>query len=286
MMGLLHHSFLFSLCLWTVNVHAVFNLYLGRDVTSWADERGVTTACMTALNQTVNCADDFLPNVLQMEDMLWGANNLTSSCTAACESGINDWVSAVTSACGTQSMELDGWKIQPKTIPLQFQNQYRLLCMKGGSSGWCWVDSLRWQGSDAIRYPDDLCATRTYSYHLSTLHLLTFDPEDPEYDAAVCFTQGFNQFVVEPADRALKSLYNKTMVSPCSISANVNAYSYSFRSAVLASSAYCVSGFPIHYCHPANIPTICFRNTRICKAIARHRCRQWLQQVAQSLLGL
>lgn len=140
-------------------VYAAFNLYPARNATSWAAERRVTVACMNALNQTINCGDGFLPAVMQLEDLNWSSTNLTAGCTTACESGVASWVSNVTSACGSQNMIHDGLLLQPKTLPLAYQNQYRLACMKGGSSGWCWLDNLRWQGSDIIRYPENLCET-------------------------------------------------------------------------------------------------------------------------------
>ena len=67
-------------------------------------------------------------------------------------------------------MENLGMYIDPKTLPLMYQYNYDLACLKGGSSGWCIVDSHSWVGSDIRRYPEDLCSTGMnisdwFSYH-------------------------------------------------------------------------------------------------------------------------
>jgi hypothetical protein len=115
-------------------------------------------------------------------------------------------------------MRNDGMLIKPATIPLMYQHQYKLACIPGGSSGWCWLDSLTWQGSDIKRYPSDLCSTGKDINLPQALPSIDWIetyvriPGHVEWDADICFEEGFDQMAVEPDDVRLTSLYTQSMV--------------------------------------------------------------------------
>ncbi|GKT93655.1 hypothetical protein Ct61P_11505 [Colletotrichum tofieldiae] len=85
--------------------------------------------------------------------------------------------------------------IRPWSLPLIYQHKYQLGCMRGSASEWCWLESLKWQGSEIRQYDEDLCATG-----------------DPEFDADVCFEEGFNQYAIEADDVRLSNLYEKDLL--------------------------------------------------------------------------
>lgn len=178
-----------------------FVLYGGRNLTSFAAERGVTTACMQAMNQTLSCDNAFLPRVANIESYPWTTSNLTASCTSTCSSAISSWITNVQTACGTQPFRNEGYLVLAKTIPLMYKRGYDLACLKSSAGGWCWLENQAWQGMDMRRYPKDLCETGNSTW-----------------DADICFTPGFDQTAIEPDDIRLRNLYPKTTVcSDCFI---------------------------------------------------------------------
>lgn len=115
-------------------------------------------------NTTLPCETGFLERAMQLEQYVWEPSNLTRSCTEACSQAVQSWVDSVTASCAQDVMRQDGHLIQPKTLPLIYQHQYQLGCMKGGTSGYCWLDSLTWAGSDVRRYDNLTCATGECSF--------------------------------------------------------------------------------------------------------------------------
>ncbi|KAI5918691.1 hypothetical protein F4810DRAFT_704010 [Camillea tinctor] len=174
---------------------AAFVLYQGRELGQFSRERGVSEACMSALNTTIDCDSMFLQRVMQLESYMWTPANMTTGCTSSCTTDLQNWVSRVESSCAGASMRNDGVLMAPEALPLMFQYQYSLACLIGGNSGWCWVDSQTWQGSDIKKYPHDLCQTG-----------------NDIWDADICFEDGFDQTAIEPDDERLGSLYNKDLV--------------------------------------------------------------------------
>ncbi|GJC90661.1 lysM domain-containing protein ARB_01155/01156 [Colletotrichum liriopes] len=133
---------------------------------------------------------------MQLETFQWHSSNMTEGCTASCEADINRWVSNVRLRCTGDEMKEMGNIIRPWSLPLIYQHKYQLGCMRGSASEWCWLESLKWQGSEIRQYDQDLCATG-----------------DPEFDADVCFEEGFNQYAIEADDVRLSNLYEKDLDS-------------------------------------------------------------------------
>ena len=124
---------------------------------------------------------------------------MAAGCTASCTNDIAQWISKVESACAGQTMRYEGQLISPATLPLMYKHQYDLACLPGGDSGWCWVDSLKWVGSDIRKYPANLCETGHNTW-----------------DADICFEAGFDQMAIQPGDVRLANLYEKSLVSQLS----------------------------------------------------------------------
>ncbi|KAL2754187.1 carbohydrate-binding module family 18 protein [Sodiomyces alcalophilus JCM 7366] len=206
---------LWAFALWRLS-SASFVLYGGRDLGEWSEERGVSMACMAALNATLDCADTFLESIMQLEHFQWHVSNMTEGCTASCENDIDQWVSDVQAECSGAEMREMGNIIRPWSLPLIYQHKYQLGCMRGSASEWCWLDSLGWQGSDIIQYDEDLCITG-----------------DPDFDADICFDEGFNQFAVEANDVRLTNLYEEELLcSDCFL----KIFHHRLRSPVLEKS--------------------------------------------------
>ncbi|KAI9147048.1 LysM domain-containing protein [Paramyrothecium foliicola] len=149
---------------------------------------------MSALNSTLDCESQFLESVIQLEQFHWQESNLTSGCTPSCRSDLDDWVSNVKSACSNGEMKEMGNIIRPWSLPMIYQHRFGLGCMRSGSS-WCWLESLEWEGSDVMRWDEEMCATG-----------------DPDFDADICFEEGFDMYEVLPEDRRLSNLYEKDLV--------------------------------------------------------------------------
>ncbi|ROT42461.1 hypothetical protein SODALDRAFT_374791 [Sodiomyces alkalinus F11] len=175
---------------------AEFILYRGRDLASWSEERGVSTGCMAALNSTLDCEDEFLEHMLQLDHFQWDSSLLASGCATQCRSDLDQWVTDVESQCGGEDQfRLMGNLLDPSSLPLMYRHQFQLGCMTGGSSGWCWLEYQDWEGSEIPVYAEDLCATG-----------------DPDFDADVCFEPGFDRTAVEPEDERLANIYDADLV--------------------------------------------------------------------------
>ncbi|KAK2758674.1 hypothetical protein FQN54_003364 [Arachnomyces sp. PD_36] len=188
------HALIPATILWAP-ASASFTLFKGRDLNAWSESRGVTPSCMTAINTTLDCVDEFLESVISIEEYMWSEGNFTAGCTTVCENGLGNWVTTVRAECADQEMRYMGNIIKPWALPVLYQHQYQLGCMTGGESGWCWLDSLTWSGSDRLRHDPESCITG-----------------DPEWDADVCSEEGFSPVEIQPEDTQMKNLYDLDML--------------------------------------------------------------------------
>ncbi|EFE31902.1 uncharacterized protein ARB_01155 [Trichophyton benhamiae CBS 112371] len=175
-------------------VVAELNIYGYLDLKTLADGFHTTTACIAALNQTVDCDARTAVAAAVADTYYWTLDNVTTLCTSQCQQSLTSWTSAVDAACGNRPIVEDGIVKLASSTPLTYKEGFDLVCLKSGDS-WCMIESQEWEGSDILKYPTDYCSTG-----------------DPEYDGPECFEKGFDQLAIEAGDERMTSLYEKDLL--------------------------------------------------------------------------
>ncbi|EZF10209.1 hypothetical protein H112_08421 [Trichophyton rubrum D6] len=170
------------------------NIYGYLDLKTLADGFHTTTACIAALNQTVDCDARTAVAAAVADTYYWTLDNVTTLCTSQCQQSLASWTSAVDAACGNRPIVEDGIIKLASSTPLAYKEGFDLVCLKSGDS-WCMIESQEWEGSDILKYPTDYCSTG-----------------DPEYDGPECFEEGFDQLAIEAGDERMTSLYEKDLL--------------------------------------------------------------------------
>ncbi|GBF63438.1 LysM domain-containing protein [Trichophyton mentagrophytes] len=173
---------------------AELNIYGYLDLKTLADGFHTTTACIAALNQTVDCDAKTAVAAAVADTYYWTLDNVTTLCTSQCQQSLTSWTSAVDAACGNNPIVEDGIIKLASSTPLTYKEGFDLVCLKSGDS-WCMIESQEWQGSDILKYPIDYCSTG-----------------DPEYDGPECFEEGFDQLAIQADDERMTSLYEKDLL--------------------------------------------------------------------------
>jgi hypothetical protein len=112
--------------------------------------------------------------------------------------------------------------------------------MKSGSR-WRWLESLLSEGSEVVRWDDEMCVTGQSLRPRLWLLLLKFLPiGDPQFNAGICFEEGFDVHEILPEDRRLANLYERDLVGDTRLLAQSSMLTIS-RSAMTVSSRYSIT---------------------------------------------
>jgi hypothetical protein len=68
--------------------------------------------------------------LLRLLNIDWFMDNITSLCTSTCASSLNTWLSAVESACASETLSFMGTEMQAKTLPIVFKTGYDVACLQ------------------------------------------------------------------------------------------------------------------------------------------------------------
>ncbi|KAE8354557.1 carbohydrate-binding module family 18 protein [Aspergillus coremiiformis] len=136
-----------------------FSLYRAFEPSYLADALGISARCMQALNSTLDCDKNTATKAASgPESYSWTQQNLTDFCTSACQHSLTAWMSAVDTHCDGETMiSTGGVMTLAKLTPALWNDGYDLVCLQSSSSDWCYLESLKWQGADYIRYSPDAC---------------------------------------------------------------------------------------------------------------------------------
>lgn len=153
---------LFARCIflaWIVpRAMASFSVYQYYDPATLESIYGLSSACMAAVNTTLDCDTSTTNLVAQgVDNSYWYQNNITTLCTSACTSSMATWLSAVEANCGSEGMTFGETVVDPRFVPYVFIENYDVACLQDSSDNWCYLESETWQGSNYITWNADTC---------------------------------------------------------------------------------------------------------------------------------
>ncbi|ODH34363.1 hypothetical protein ACO22_03109 [Paracoccidioides brasiliensis] len=108
---------------------AEFNFYANYDEATAAETLGLSTRCLSALNQTVGCDAANAARAANGADV-WFRDNVTSLCTVECSKALTSWLSDVDIQCSSDQLVTNGRFIDPYTIPLKYVAGYDMACLQ------------------------------------------------------------------------------------------------------------------------------------------------------------
>ncbi|KAI1966552.1 hypothetical protein LOZ58_000040 [Ophidiomyces ophidiicola] len=159
----------------TKTASASFSIYANYDHHAIAAALGISSYCLSALNQTVECDqanaaraargvdnDCNIPTVATMtcSDTLhldWSKENLTTLCTNTCSNSLATWLSTVEARCSRDQVTANGIIFEPKTFPLKYISGHDLACLQDSSETFCILESQKWNGNAKIKWDMEVC---------------------------------------------------------------------------------------------------------------------------------
>ncbi|KAI1984534.1 hypothetical protein LOZ51_006612 [Ophidiomyces ophidiicola] len=159
----------------TKTASASFSIYANYDHHAIAAALGISSYCLSALNQTVECDqanaaraargvdnDCNIPTVATMtcSDTLhldWSKENLTALCTNTCSNSLATWLSTVEARCSRDQVTANGIIFEPKTFPLKYISGHDLACLQDSSETFCILESQKWDGNAKIKWDMEVC---------------------------------------------------------------------------------------------------------------------------------
>ncbi|EEH37042.2 hypothetical protein PAAG_07460 [Paracoccidioides lutzii Pb01] len=110
---------------------AEFNFYAKYDEATATETLGLSTRCLSALNQTVGCdAVNAARAANGADGEFWFRDNVTSLCTVECSKALTSWLSDVDIQCSSDQLVTNGRFIDPYTIPLKYVAGYDMACLQ------------------------------------------------------------------------------------------------------------------------------------------------------------
>ncbi|OAX79990.1 hypothetical protein ACJ72_05685 [Emergomyces africanus] len=154
---------------------AEFNFYAKYAETAVTATLGVSSQCLSALNQTIDCdAVNIARAASGADDDFWFRDNVTTLCTAECSNALTTWLSDVEVQCAGDQIITEGRFIEPYTIPLRYIAGYDMACLQDRwGSDLCYGDDPPSQCDDQVLMaaeatadPDKMSVTNMYSKDL------------------------------------------------------------------------------------------------------------------------
>nr|KMM64622.1 LOW QUALITY PROTEIN: hypothetical protein CPAG_00974 [Coccidioides posadasii RMSCC 3488] len=110
---------------------ASFNIYAKYDHNVIAAALGVSSQCLSALNQTVECDQTNAARAARgIDNDFWYRDNLTALCTQECSASLASWLSTVEKECSKDEVTTNGILFEPKAFPLKYIAGHDLACLR------------------------------------------------------------------------------------------------------------------------------------------------------------
>ncbi|TPX25404.1 hypothetical protein DIZ76_010859 [Coccidioides immitis] len=137
---------------------ASFNIYAKYDHNVIAAALGVSSQCLSALNQTVECDQTNAARAARgIDNDFWYRDNLTALCTQECSASLASWLSTVEKECSKDEVTTNGILFEPKAFPLKYIAGHDLACLRDVSDTFCILESQKWDGSVYTKWDMESC---------------------------------------------------------------------------------------------------------------------------------
>ncbi|KAH8899990.1 hypothetical protein GQ53DRAFT_593861, partial [Thozetella sp. PMI_491] len=105
------------------------SLYPTVDPVRLASAFNISIGCLDALNETVACDATLLRMAGNVDNYLWGKDNITTLCTSVCQSTTQAWWADVQLACANDYMNVHGRQVPPLSIPGRVLDGMNIACL-------------------------------------------------------------------------------------------------------------------------------------------------------------
>ncbi|KAL1959841.1 hypothetical protein VTO42DRAFT_986 [Malbranchea cinnamomea] len=195
---------------------AVFNAYAFYDHDAVMAALGVSSECVSALNETVECDAVSAGRAARGEfDDYWTVDDITTLCTTECADSLSNWLSSVEKRCASENIAVNNFFLDPRTFPWQYAAGYNLVCLQDSAQNYCFYESQHWDDGVLISRASLTCSHEDPSKCLDpdvpAENVDVTDIYDRQLYCSECFLRLWRQQIMSP--RLSSSGYGESLVN-------------------------------------------------------------------------